>query len=185
MVEVTIRGVSMTAAGFVVLLQPAGDERTLPIAIGSAEAQAILFELNGVELPRPLTHDLFRAVLNELGVTLKRVEVVDLREETFFAVLHLEGPRGVVKVDARPSDALALALRCGASIGVASAVMERAGVILDKAGPEGAESSPKASTDGPADPLQALRDQLAKAIAEERYEEAARLRDRLRELSET
>ncbi len=185
MIEVTIRGVSMTAAGFVVLLQHEGDERTLPIAIGSAEAQAILFELNGVELPRPLTHDLFRAVLNELGVTLTRVEVTDLREETFYAVLHLESPRGVVKVDARPSDALALALRCGASIGVSSAVMDRAAVVLDKAGSVGPEAGAKAPTSAPPDPLQALREQLARAIAEERYEEAARLRDRLRELSET
>jgi len=180
MIEVTIRGVSMTEAGFVVLLQNAAEERTLPIAIGSAEAQAILFELNGMEFPRPLTHDLFRNVLTELGVTLTRVEVTELRDETFFATLHLDGRLGHTEVDARPSDALALALRCSAPIGVAEEVMAKAGVVLDKAGKKAAVASGAA----PADSLQDLRAKLARAIAEERYEEAARLRDKLREVSD-
>jgi bifunctional DNase/RNase len=177
MTEVTIHGISMTEAGFVVLLHSATLERTLPIAIGSGEAQAILFELKGMEFPRPLTHDLFRSVLTALGATLVKVEVTELREETFFALLYLDGPGGRVTVDARPSDALAVALRCGATIQVADDVMAKAGVVLDKDGaPAGAATAP------PADPVSELKAQLERAIAAERYEEAARLRDKLREL---
>jgi bifunctional DNase/RNase len=168
----------MTAAGFVVLLHSSAQERTLPIVIGSGEAQAILLELKGMEFPRPLTHDLFRNVLAELGVTLVKVEVTELREETFFAMLHLDGPAGRITVDARPSDALALALRCGAAIHVAEAVMAKAGVALDKDG----EPEVTALAAPQADSVSDLKAKLAQAIAAERYEEAARLRDKLREL---
>jgi uncharacterized protein len=178
MVEVSIRGISMTEAGFVVLLHSSAQERTLPIAIGTGEAQAILFELNGMEFPRPLTHDLFRNVLTELGVTLAKIEITELRDETFFAVLHLEGPGGPITVDARPSDALALALRCRATIWVADEVLAKAGIVLDK---EGAPASRPAVV-VPQDPVAELKAKLEQAIAAERYEEAARLRDKLREL---
>ena len=178
MIEVSIRGISMTEAGFVVLLQSPATERVLPIAIGSGEAQAILFELNGMEFPRPLTHDLFRHVLAELGATLVKIEVTELRDETFFAFLHLDGPAGRITVDARPSDALALALRCRAAIQVDEAVMAKAGVVLD---PEG-ESAATAAAAAAADPAGELKAKLEQAIVAERYEEAARLRDQLREL---
>lgn len=177
MTAVTVRGITMTEAGFVVLLDSSPAGLALPIAIGSGEAQAILFELNGMEFPRPLTHDLFRNVLAELGATLVKVEITELRDETFFAVLHLDGPGGRVTVDARPSDALALALRCGAEILVAEAVIEKAGVALDKDG----TPTPSAVAP-PADPAGGLKTRLEQAIAAERYEEAARLRDQLREL---
>ena len=179
MIEVTIDGISMTEAGFLVLLRQAGDERALPIAIGSAEAQAILFELNGMEFPRPLTHDLFRHVLTELGATLAKVEITELRDATFFALLHLDSRSGPIQVDARPSDALALALRCSAPVYVADEVMASAGVAIDKAGKQ-ARLKSKSSTD----PAEELRAKLERAVAEERYEEAARLRDQLRALSE-
>lgn len=178
MLPVTIRGITMTEAGFVVLLQSQDEDKALPIAIGSAEAQAILFELNGREFPRPLTHDLFRNVLAELGASLAKIEVNDLREDTFYATLHLDTPKGRIEVDSRPSDALALALRCEAPIYVAEEVMAKAGVTLDK---EGRHAT--VTHDERPDPLRQIKAQLEKAIAEERYEEAARLRDKLRELS--
>jgi bifunctional DNase/RNase len=180
MIAVTIRGVATTEAGFVVLLQAEGEGegKALPIAIGGAEAQAILFELNGREFPRPLTHDLFRSVLTELGATLAKIEVNELRDETFFATLHIDTHKGRIEVDSRPSDALALALRCEAPIYVAEDVMAKAGVALDK---EGRHAAPV--DEEQADPLRQLKAQLERAIAEERYEVAARLRDKLRELS--
>jgi bifunctional DNase/RNase len=178
MIGVTIRGIATTEAGYVVLLQSEADDKTLPIAIGSAEAQAIAFELKGKEFPRPLTHDLLRNVLVELGATLTKVEVNGLREDTFLATLHLSTPKGHVEVDSRPSDALALALRCEAPMYVAEEVMAKAGVVLDKAGRVSVTRHEE-----PPDPLQQIKAQLEKAIAEERYEEAARLRDKLRELS--
>lgn len=177
MTAVTVRGITMTEAGFVVLLESSPAGLALPIAIGSGEAQAILFELNGMEFPRPLTHDLFRNVLAELGAALAKVEITELRDETFFAVLHLDGPGGRVTVDARPSDALALALRCGAKILVAEAVLEKAGVALDTEG-----AAPPSAVAPPPDLVGGLKTKLEQAIAAERYEEAARLRDQLREL---
>jgi bifunctional DNase/RNase len=174
---VTLRGIATTEAGFVVLLDCAAQKLTVPIAIGSSEAQAILIELKGMEFPRPLTHDLLRNVLTELGATLAKVEVTELRDDTFFAVLHLDGPGGRVTVDARPSDAMALALRCRAPILVADDVLAKAGIGLDQDG-----SPAAAATASPADPVSDLKAQLEQAIAAERYEEAARLRDQLREL---
>lgn len=187
MIPVTIRGITMTEAGFVVLLQAEGDGKTLPIAIGSAEAQAIMFELNGREFPRPLTHDLFRSVLEELGVTLARIEVNELRDDTFFATLHLETQRGHIEVDSRPSDALALALRCKAPMFVAEEVMEKAGIVLEKTGSRGRthrEAERGEATGGSPATVDELKAQLERAIEEERYEDAARLRDQIRHLTD-
>src|SRR6185436_11243475 len=93
--------------------KPAGDHgaRELPIWIGPFEAQAIALEIQGVPPPRPLTHDLMKQLIERLGAKLVRVEITDLREGTYFATLHLEGPGGKgLSVDSRPSDAIALAL---------------------------------------------------------------------------
>lgn len=177
MVDVNIRGVLMSGASWVVLLENPEDERTLPIAIGAAEAQSILLELNGIEFPRPLTHDLFRQILLELGVTLTRVDITELRDETFFAKITLEHPSGTLVVDARPSDALALALRFSAPVRVADAVMDAAGIVVSEM--IETESGPEEDDTDDTDPLRDLKQQLADAVAHERYEEAAVLRDRI------
>src|SRR5205823_6870653 len=92
----------------VVLLQETeGARRTLPIFIGAPEATAIAFALQGVTTSRPMTHDLFKDVLVALGVTLERVLITELREGTFYAELHLNGPGGATVVSSRPSDAIA------------------------------------------------------------------------------
>ena len=115
----------------VLLLQEAdGLGRTLPIFIGAPEATAIAFALQGVETPRPMTHDLIRDMLEALGASVQRVVVTELRDATFFAELVISADGKEVSVSARPSDAVAVAVRTGASIFVDDGLMEAEGIIL-------------------------------------------------------
>lgn len=183
MIPVTVAQVSFSNMGFVVLLRGTADPRTLPIFIGAPEAQSIAFFLERVEVPRPLTHDLFKQVLDNLECRMKRVEICELRDNTFFAKLHLEADGMESVIDSRPSDAIALALRFAAPIYVAEDVMHAAGILLKDEHPGGAEADKKPKkTLSPAD---ALQQQIKQAIEEERYEDAARLRDELKKLSHT
>ena len=111
----------------VLLLRESAGDRYLPIWIGDAEAKAIILEQQGVEPPRPLTHDLFKDVLTALGRKLREVRIVDLQEGTFFADLVFDGE---IRVSARPSDSVAIALRVGAPIFAEEAILEEAGLVI-------------------------------------------------------
>jgi bifunctional DNase/RNase len=111
----------------------------LPIWIGQPEATAILLALEAVELPRPLTHDLLKNVIETLNAYVERVEITRVQEGTFFAALILRAEERTLAIDARPSDSIALAVRCGAPVFVAEEVMESAAVPDDNAGNAGAE----------------------------------------------
>lgn len=130
MVEVEIATIGVAAFGSspVVLLREPQAREVIPIFIGPNEAQAILRGMHGIDTPRPLTHDLLGSVLAGLEVTLERVYVDDLVDNTFLGMLELRiaGRDEPVRIDSRPSDALALALRAGASIHVAPRVLEAA-----------------------------------------------------------
>jgi len=106
----------------IVILKEQGGERSLPIWIGLMEATAIATELEKIAFERPMTHDLCIHILESLSCKLTEVEVTDLRENTFFAVLRIEREGVIAEIDARPSDAIALALRAGAEIYVNSEV---------------------------------------------------------------
>jgi bifunctional DNase/RNase len=123
--------VHMLSSQHVVLLKETERDRYLPIWIGPWEANAIATRLQGVTPERPLTHDLFAATLAELGIKLRRVIVSSLAEETFHATLELEQDGRSYAIDARPSDALALAVRTGVRIFASIEVLERAGVEPD------------------------------------------------------
>jgi bifunctional DNase/RNase len=110
----------------IIILRDLANQVTLPIWIGVLEANAIALGLEKVELPRPLTHDLFKSVMDKLGVRVLRVEVTDIRDNTYFAILHLEAGGKTLEIDSRPSDAIAIALRVGAPILVRDAVIEKA-----------------------------------------------------------
>lgn len=125
-----------TNAPIVLLREADGQRRTLPIFIGGPEAQAIAFALEGVETPRPMTHDLIKHMLDELGVSLARVVVTELRETTFFAELHLSGASGTRVVSSRPSDAIAVAVRTGTPIFAEESVLDQAAYLPE---PEGEE----------------------------------------------
>jgi bifunctional DNase/RNase len=112
----------------VLLKEQTGRNRLLPIYIGTPEASAIHYALEGVVPPRPLTHDLFLQVLTDLGVRLEHVVVTEVREHTYFAELHLRRPDDTVMViSSRPSDAIALAVRCAAPLFAAEELLDEVG----------------------------------------------------------
>ncbi|MBL0939953.1 MAG: bifunctional nuclease family protein [Gemmatimonadaceae bacterium] len=118
MVEVTVArlGLDSTTNSYVVILQERGGKRMLPIWIGKPEAESIVMEMNHVTRERPLTHDLCRALITGLGGTLRRVSITRVQQNTYFAEMQIDGPRGLVEFDARPSDSIAIALRLSAPI---------------------------------------------------------------------
>jgi bifunctional DNase/RNase len=121
--------VHMLSSQHVVILREADAERYLPIWIGSWEAQSIAMKLQGVEAERPLTHDLLATILEELGASVRHIVVSDLADETYRARIVLVQDGSDYEIDARPSDAIALAVRSGSSIFATEAVLDRAGVI--------------------------------------------------------
>lgn len=126
--EMKVIGITVdptTQSPIVILREPEG-ESTLPIWIGILEANAIAVGLEKIELPRPMTHDLLKNLFDRLGVTLRRVEITDIRDNTYYALLHLEANGKRFTMDTRPSDAIAVAIRTGAPIVVREAVLEKA-----------------------------------------------------------
>lgn len=137
MIEMELIGVrvELPANTPIVLLKEANGSRYLPIWIGAVEATAIAFALQGVETPRPMTHDLFVAVLDEAEISLESVHVTDLQDGTFFAELHLRQGESIHVVSARPSDAIALASRMqNVPIFGAPDVLDEAGLEIDDEG---------------------------------------------------
>lgn len=133
--------VHMLSSRHVVILKEAGRDRYLPIWIGPWEASAIAMRLQGLTPERPLTHDLFASALEAVDARVARVVISDLADETFHARLYVEREGHVGEVDARPSDALALAVRVGAPIFAAPSVLDQAGLGADGGlGDEGEES---------------------------------------------
>lgn len=133
MVQVNIAGVALDALGqHIILLRPleedADGERLLPIWIGEQEATSILIAIEGAVPPRPLSHDLIRNLVDAMGAQVDRVEVTRVEDGTFYAEITLQTPIGRRVIDARPSDAIAVASRTGASLFVADAVFEDAGI---------------------------------------------------------
>lgn len=134
MIELELVGVRVEfpANQPIVLLREKAGVRYLPIWIGAVEATAIAFALQGVTTPRPMTHDLFKTVIDELNATLTAVHIVELRDGTFYAELHLARDGQTLSISARPSDAVALAARClDVPILAAEDVMGAAGIELD------------------------------------------------------
>ncbi|MBI4420925.1 MAG: bifunctional nuclease family protein [Gemmatimonadetes bacterium] len=118
MIEVRVAhlGLDRTTNTPVVILQEKDGERVLPIWIGPAEASAIAMELAGVKFARPLTHDLLKTLITGLGARLNRVLITQVKENTYYAELHVHRDDHVIQIDARPSDSIAIALRLNAPI---------------------------------------------------------------------
>jgi uncharacterized protein len=118
MVEVTVSrlGLDSSTNSYVVILRERGGRRLLPIWIGQPEAESIVMQMNQVVRERPLTHDLCKTLITGLGGTLRRVTITRVQKNTYFAEMQVEGPNGLVEFDARPSDSIAIALRCDAPI---------------------------------------------------------------------
>jgi len=171
-IPVRVHGVTAdpTTNQFLMLLVDDIGKRLLPIVIGQWEAQSIAWNIQGIEMQRPLTHDLFKAVLNSAHLEVTRILISDLRENTFYAKIAIKKNGETIDIDSRPSDAVAIALRMKAPIFVSSEVIEKAAVKIED------ESQFEASE------LTLLNEQLLLAIEIEDYENAAVLRDKIRML---
>jgi bifunctional DNase/RNase len=135
-VEMQIRGLMMDPVTNmpIIVLKDVASEAVLPIWVGMFEAQAIALELEKTATPRPMTHDLLRNIARGLNGRVERVVVSEMRQDTFYAVIWMEQAGELVAVDARPSDAIALALRSDCPIYVAQDVLERSRQVSDGAG---------------------------------------------------
>lgn len=181
MIPVRVHGVGMSPynQGFVALLMDDVNNEWLPIYIGSFEAQAIAMELDDVDPPRPMTHDLLSNIIDDLEVTVSKIVVNALKDSTYYAEITLkeqteenEEESEEIIIDARPSDSIALALRTDADIFVEEDVMEEAAVPA-KPEEEETEESKK---------LKILQHRLQRAVEEEEFEEAADIRDEIKEV---
>jgi uncharacterized protein len=193
-VLVDILGLSTNPASggaYALILREVQGNRRLPIIIGQAEAQSIALEMEGIKPPRPLTHDLMKNIISAFGGELADVVIDDLRDGTFFAKLNIDNQQ----IDSRPSDAIALAVRYGVQIYVATSVMDEASFVPeeddeDQPPPAARQQKQKSqSKTQPAttkkDRLEQLYQQLKEAIEKENYEKAAHIRDEIRKLEMT
>jgi bifunctional DNase/RNase len=174
MIEATVESirVSLVTQNRVVILKEVHGNRHLPIWIGAYEAEAIALELQGVTPTRPLPYDLMRAMLEELGATIDHIVIADLNDQVYYASIILSVGDRTVQLDARPSDAIALAVRTDARVLIEDMVMDNAAVSLDDdgdpitdvSGAEGAdvissfENAPGAGPDAGSDELGIFRD---------------------------
>lgn len=176
-VEVT--GISVSAANkaYMLVLRESGGVRWLPIYIGAPEAQTISILLDGLKTARPLTYDMFYSILKDAPVTIERVIVTALTDSTFFAEVNcLRGDGTRFVTDARPSDAIALALKTQAPILVNSEVLDSAGMVGEVVVTATKQAMDKETK------LKLLNEKLQMAVAREDYESAARLRDLINDL---
>jgi hypothetical protein len=177
-----------TGGAYALILKELNGNRRLPIIIGAFEAQAIALEIEGIKPPRPLTHDLLKHVIDNLGAVIMEVIIDELRENTFYAKIILEVAGLTNEIDARPSDAIAIAVRGQAPIYVAETVMTSASFV-----PSEEEREPRETTEEIHDKraipktkeakIAALQDQLREAIEAEEYERAAKIRDDIKKLA--
>lgn len=128
--EMTVAGVTVdpVTKSPIVVLRDRESGNVVPIWIGILEANAIALALEGMEMPRPMTHDLLKSILDTTGSRLRSIEIAEIRDNTYFALLHIEGAGGTHLIDARPSDAIAIALRCGAPIFVSEKVIAQSSI---------------------------------------------------------
>jgi bifunctional DNase/RNase len=177
-----------TGGAYAILLKEIEGIRRLPIIIGAFEAQAIALEIEGIKPPRPLTHDLLKQIIDNLGGSVIEVIINELRENTFYAKIVLDVSGLTNEIDARPSDAIALSVRTQTPIYVAESVLEIAGFVpSDETEKETAEKSDV--DDNPQIPktketkIASLQLKLREALEDEEYERAAKIRDDIKKLT--
>lgn len=177
-----------SGGAYALILTELDGDRRLPIIIGTFEAQAIALELEQIKPPRPMTHDLIRNVILSFDSVVREVYINHLSEGTFFARVFLDKGTDNLELDARPSDAIALAIRFGAPILVDETVLEKAGLTagepIDGSEETAADSSGKETTTASREmsEMEKLERDLKAAIDTENYEKAARLRDQINKM---
>jgi uncharacterized protein len=130
-IEMTIKGLMVDPITNmpIIILRDKDGQRVLPIWVGIFEANAIALQMENIATPRPMTHDLLRNVIQDLSGTVRKIVVSDLKDNTFYALIYVETPAETVAIDARPSDAIALALRTQAPIFVEESVIDNAKTV--------------------------------------------------------
>jgi uncharacterized protein len=197
LIQVDIFGLSLSSTvsggGYAIILKEVAGEKRLPIIIGQFEAQAIALELEGIKPPRPLTHDLLKNIIESLGYNVECIIIYELRDSTFYAKIKFDIPT-IDDIDARPSDAIAIALKFGAPIYVAVNIMDEIGFIPEPEKVEetkensgsingvGKQISSNNEPDTTEKKLKQLKLDLDEAVSEEDYEKAAILRDEIKKL---
>jgi len=141
MIKVRVVSVGMVAdgEGNIVILKEVDGDRYMAIGVGLMEATSIALAVEGLQPPRPMTHDLLCSVIERLGASVVRSIIHDLRDDTFIGILELETDWGIMEVDARPSDCIAIAARTDAPLFVAEAVIDVVGSAAELSGGEGEE----------------------------------------------
>ncbi len=178
---------SHTSRGaYVLLLGEEDGNRRVPIIIGAPEAQAIAIELEKMTPNRPLTHDLFKTFAENFQITLEEVVVYNLVEGVFFAKLYCKQDGDIVEIDARTSDAIALAVRFNCPIYTYEFIMSSAGIFVEKEEKESEEAEATetsvSSTTKQSTSIEELERQLDEALKTENYEKASKLRDQIQSL---
>lgn len=198
LILVDIFGLSLSSTvsggGYAIILKEIGGEKRLPIIIGQFEAQAIALELEGIKPPRPLTHDLLKNIIEALGYNVDSIIIYELKDSTFFAKIRFDIP-SIDDIDARPSDAIAIALKFGAPIFVASNIMEEIGFIPEAEKDDETNDNigainignhniePKEEeTESIEAKIERLKSELDAAVSNEDYEKAAQIRDEIKKL---
>ncbi len=195
-IEMFVAGMSYSqsqSGAYALFLGVVGEDKRLPIIIGGFEAQAIAIFLEKMKPQRPLTHDLFKNFATSFGIHLKEVVINKFEEGIFYSKLVCEKDGKKVEIDSRTSDAVALALRFDCPIYAAAEIIDEAGIVIE-------ESDTEPETEGEAEVkhvessttdyayenylLEELEDLLKKAIEEENYEEASRIRDEIKKRKE-
>jgi len=177
-----------SGGAYALVLGEVEGNRRLPIIIGAFEAQAIALELEKIQPPRPMTHDLLRDTFEAVDVDVEEVVIDELREGTFFAKIRYRHNGEEHQLDSRPSDAVALAVRVDAPIFVAPAVLDEAGIVaedesdISSLAEQAEETSPSEEEEGTE--LEQMQKQLEEAVEEEDYERAAELRDEIKRLEQ-
>jgi bifunctional DNase/RNase len=178
-----------TGGAYAILLKEVNGARRLPIIIGAFEAQAIALEMEGIKPPRPLTHDLLKILIDNLGANVNEIIINELKDNTFFARIILESSGLTNEIDARPSDAIALAVRTYAPIFVSESVMSSAAFIpsdeSDIPGFEGTEMETDKKPLSKEAQIATLQDKLREALEAEEFERAAKLRDEIKRLTQS
>lgn len=179
-----------SGGAYALILSETEGNRRLPIIIGTFEAQAIALELESIKPPRPMTHDLLKSIVENFNSKVEKVVINDLNEGTFFAQIHCLGSENdEFHIDARPSDAIALAIRFGASIFVNTTVLDEAGIETDTTSVETTSKGKGKRKKGEQEPgrtemtkMEELENELQTAIETENYEKAAKIRDKIQKL---
>ena len=212
MLEVTISDVSITNVGFAIFLKPQNTQanpqpgapssspsgsqagssnKVVPIFIGPLETYSISSALDGVTPPRPNTHDLIIGMLNELEIRVLHILINDIIGHIFYARIVIQTQDGIVELDARPSDSIAIAIRASCPIYMNEKVYEEAGVVIGEESGEGADEGELPQEEPEEEEpnlalseLERIKQKLEKAVDAENFEEAAVLRDKIRELQQ-